>query len=389
MKILALSHSCVTDLNQQLFVALNKKPDVQIELIVPANWISDITGKPQTPRLLPSVDFPVHVLPVAIPGNVSLHFYHRLAAKRFQAFAPDLLLSTQESWSFSHFQAGRVARKLGIPIVFQMNQNILKHYPPPFRWLEQHAYRTAAAATACTEEARQVLLHKGLRAPSHIVPFGVDLTLFHQAQSAPLRRPLGLNGSLVVGYMGRFVPEKGLDTLIEAARMLYQEQPTLDFRVLLVGSGPGEDALRQQIAAAGLTDRFHFTGSIPHDQAGDYLRCMDIFVLPSRTTPSWKEQFGRVIIEALACGVPVVGSDSGQIPHLIRETKGGMVFAEGDASDLAQKLLALASDRSLRQEMGQNGSNSVQAKYTFEAVAGQLHRILTDILTDAAKVSCL
>lgn len=382
MKILALSHSCVTDVNQQLFVALQRKPDVQVELIIPAHWRSEYTGQAQTPRLLPAVDFPVHQIPVGMPGQVSLHWYRCLAAKRFRAFAPDLLLSTQEPWSLSHFQAIRVARKLGIPIVFQTNQNIHKRLPPPFCWLEGQAYRTAAAGLAYSEEARQVLIRKGLRAPTHVVPYGLDLSLFHAADSAPLRRRLGLGSRLVLGYLGRFVPEKGLDTLIEAARKLREACPTLDFQALLIGSGPEEDALRQQVAAAGLTERFVFTGSVPHTQAGDYLRCADIFILPSRTTPSWKEQFGRVLIEAMACEIPVVGSDSGQIPHLLHETGGGMIFAEGNADGLAQTLGTLAVTPSLRQQLGRTGALSVQQRYTFDAVATQLHGIFQAILSE-------
>jgi glycosyltransferase involved in cell wall biosynthesis len=102
---------------------------------------------------------------------------------------------------------------------------------------------------------------------------------------------------------------------------------------------------------------------------------MDVFALPSRTTPTWKEQFGRVIIEAMACAVPVVGSDSGQIPHLIRETGGGVVFHEGDVEDFTAKLLSLVDDPAGRRRMGMTGRAVVQERYTFDAIARQLHRI--------------
>jgi glycosyltransferase involved in cell wall biosynthesis len=92
--------------------------------------------------------------------------------------------------------------------------------------------------------------------------------------------------------------------------------------------------------------------------------------------PNWKEQFGRVIIEALACAVPVVGSDSGQIPVLLRETEGGLIFKEGDADDLAKTLVGLIAHPEERQKLGQAGKRSVDERFTCEAVARQLHRIL-------------
>ena len=380
MKILALSHSCVSDVNQQLFVALSRLPDVRVELIVPANWVSDITGLPQKPRLLPNVAFPVHALPVAMPGHVSLHFYPRLPLKRLRQFAPDIVLSSQEPWSLSHAQAGRLARRLGVPVTFQTNQNIEKRYLPPFRQMERRAYREAALAMAYSEEARQVLLRKGLRVPSAVVPYGTDLTQFRPGRAEPLRRELGLNGSVVVGYLGRLVPEKGLDTLIGAVARLTRQDPAPDLKVLIVGAGSEEAALRGLVARAGLTPCFVFAGTVPHAEAGEYLRAMDVFVLPSRTTPAWKEQFGRVIVEALACEVPVVGSDSGQIPHLLRETGGGLVFAEGDDAELAERLGALCRDAARRRELGRTGGRAIRARYGFEAVAAQMHGLFRDTL---------
>lgn len=383
MKVLVISHSCVADVNQQQFVALGRLPGVQIELILPARWKSEYAGRPQPPRLLPAVDFPVHCLPVALPGQVSLHFYKRLPLARLRRFGPDVVLSAEEPWSLSGLQAVWLSRKLGAALVFQTNQNISKRYPPPFSLIERLSYRRASVALAYSEEARQVMLRKGLRKPSRVVPYGTDVALFHGEPNAALRRELGLGESVVLGYLGRFVPEKGLDTFVEAVAQIVGREPEAPIKALMVGAGPEEQSLRRAIEAAGLRERFVFTGAVSHKEAGAYLRCMDVLVLPSRTTPSWKEQFGRVIIESLACGVPVVGSNSGQIPHLLRDTGGGLVFQEGDAGDLAEKLGALAGDAALRRRLGAQGGQTVRRRYTCEAVADQLYRVFEEALASA------
>jgi glycosyltransferase involved in cell wall biosynthesis len=382
MKVLVISHSCVTDVNQQQFAALNAIPDTEVALIIPSVWRSEYTGKRHKPGLLPSITFPIYQAPIAIPGHISLHFYTSLPLKELRRFGPDVLLSTQEPWSFSGLQAVWLARELRCPLVFQTNQNLLKKYPPPFSWIEQISYRTAKVALSYSEEARQVLLRKGCQLPSQVVSYGTDLSLFHPHGSESKRCELNLCGKIVVGYLGRFVPEKGLDTLVEAAKILQTQCPSLPFSVLLVGSGPEETTLKQKIRQVGLEKHFVFAGAVPHREAGAYLNCMDIFALPSRTTATWKEQFGRVILEALACGIPVVGSDSGQIPHLLQETGGGLVFEEGNACALATQLGRLIHQPRTRACLGHIGREAVHASFTFEAVAAQLHGILQSVAAE-------
>lgn len=376
MKILVISHSCVTDVNQQQFIDLSCLPDVQVLLMMPDIWRSDLTGELHEPTILPTVTFPVCKVPIAIPGNVSLHFYKQLPLKRLRQFGPDVILSTQEPWSLSGLQAVILAKLLRIPLVFQTNQNIKKNYPPPFSWIEQLSYRTASTALAYSEEARQVMLAKGLKRPSRVVPYGTDISLFQKNPNFTLRQTLGVDGKVVLGYIGRIVTEKGLDTLVEAVAVLQSRQPSAEIAVLIVGTGEGEETLRAQIKQRDLQSSFVFAGAVTHRQAGEYMNCIDIFVLPSRTTPTWKEQFGRVIIEAMACGIPVVGSDSGQIPILIQGTGGGLVFAEGEAEDLAEKLFSLIHCPAHCELLGETGRSAVRTSYTYKAVARQLYDVL-------------
>ena len=109
--------------------------------------------------------------------------------------------------------------------------------------------------------------------------------------------------------------------------------------------------------------------------AAAYAR-FDVLVLPSRTTPTWKEQFGRVIIEALWCGVPVIGSDSGEIPWLIELTGGGLVFPEGDSDALARGCSSYATRRRLRAGLAERGRAAVERLFAPAAATDALERLL-------------
>jgi glycosyltransferase involved in cell wall biosynthesis len=117
------------------------------------------------------------------------------------------------------------------------------------------------------------------------------------------------------------------------------------------------------------------TGLSHEDMLDAYAR-MDVLVLPSRTLPTWKEQFGRVIVEALAAEVPVIGSDSGEIPWLLRLTGGGTTFPEGDVAALAARLAAFREDRAHARAFGARGREAVQRLFTVPAVADRLEALL-------------
>jgi glycosyltransferase involved in cell wall biosynthesis len=108
---------------------------------------------------------------------------------------------------------------------------------------------------------------------------------------------------------------------------------------------------------------------VPHEQTPEYLSAFDVLVLPSETQPNWKEQFGRVVIEAMACGTPVVGSDSGEIPKLIADTGGGLIFTERQPQELAGQLAKLVRDPALRAELAARGRQAAGSRYALPAIA--------------------
>ena len=199
-----------------------------------------------------------------------------------------------------------------------------------------------------------------------IPQFGVDPELY-----APGRRPEGRG--FVLGYVGRLVEQKGVDLLLEALAGLAGV-----WRAYILGSGPQLEALQAQARQLGLADRVSFDPWIPSAEMPAYYRQLDALVVPSRTWPNWKEQFGRVLIEAMACGVPVIGSDSGEIPHVIGDA--GLVFPEGQTEALQAVLNRLLGDLDLRADLACRGRERVLARYTQAQVAGQTYQVYQSIL---------
>jgi glycosyltransferase involved in cell wall biosynthesis len=173
-----------------------------------------------------------------------------------------------------------------------------------------------------------------------------------------------------IGFAGRLVKEKGLDTLVRAVRRLGPE-----VELIIAGDGPLRSWL-EEIDLGGA--RLRVIRGTEHTEMADVYAQMDVLVLPSRTTSTWAEQFGRVLVEAMWCGTPVIGSDSGEIPHVIHATGGGEVFPEGDAAALAALVARLIADRPLRETLAQRGRDRVEALFSVTTVADQFEETLHD-----------
>src|SRR5207245_1339085 len=170
--------------------------------------------------------------------------------------------------------------------------------------------------------------------------------------------------------------QKGLLVLLEAVARLNE-----DVRILLVGNGPLKVKLLEKAQALSLDGRLELREGVPHHEVSQYLERMTVLVLPSLTTPTWKEQFGHVLIEAMASGVPVVGSDSGAIPEVIGEA--GLVVPEGDVRALAEAVHRLISTPGLRTNVASRGRLRVLAEYTNGTVARRLAAFWQDVVSDA------
>jgi glycosyltransferase involved in cell wall biosynthesis len=180
-------------------------------------------------------------------------------------------------------------------------------------------------------------------------------------------------GPLRVGFVGALAVHKGVDTLIEAVGGL-----RTPFVLSIAGDGPDRPRLEVKANTSPAASRIRFRGRIPNAELPDFLRTLDVLVVPSITMPNWNEQFGRIIIEAMACAVPVIGSTCGSIPEIVGE--GGVVFPERDAGELRTTLESLATDRSALQGLSQRARQRVLEHFSWERVAPRILKIYLELL---------
>ena len=361
MRVLMISKACVTALYRSKVVYLNQlAPSWQVGLVVPDRWGS-LPFEPGDA----DESYPLYRLPIRLSGRNHLHWYPRLQAV-VDAFQPDLLHIDEEHYSVITGMAATIARQRRIPSVFFTWQNIFKRYPLPFRLIEHQVFHSTVRAIAGNREAKGVLLRKGYAKPIHVIPqFGTDTRWFYPRRDEAFRAQLGLARTFAVGYVGRLVADKGLDDLWEAAVPLLTRYPAM--RLVFVGSGPWQTRGEQLAREARMSSRIVWIPWAGSQDMPQIINALDVLVLPSRTTVRWKEQFGRVLTEAMAVRVPTVGSDSGEIPYVIGNA--GLIVPEQNPRALGAQLERLYHDRALRRKLADRGLKRVHEHFSQEAIA--------------------
>jgi len=389
MRILMISKACVVGAYQRKLEEIAACPGIELTLAVPAAW-RDERGVLRLERAH-TQGYTLVVEPLLFNGSFHFHFYPRLG-RLLAELKPDVMHMDEEPYNFATWHAFRLARRSGAKLLFFSWQNLLRHYPFPFNYFERDVLRSAHAAIVGNREAVDVWRAKGYTGPINVIPqFGVDPEIFRPKDEGGTLRVKDEDGknshakyssfiphpsSFTIGYAGRLVYQKGIDLLLRAAAEL---PPTA--RVHLLGSGPERVRLQHLAAQLGLQDRLRIEALIPSTQMPNYFAGLDCLVLPSRTQPTWKEQFGRVLIEAMACGVPVVGSTCGEIPNVIGEA--GLTFAEEDVAALASHLRRLQASPVEREALAARGRARVLEHYTHRQIAQETVEVYRSITPTA------
>jgi glycosyltransferase involved in cell wall biosynthesis len=364
VRVLMISKACVVGAYQKKLEEMARLPEVELTVVVPPFW-QDAAGRIELERRY-TAGYELVVEPIALNGNYHLHFYPRLG-RQVRRLRPDIVHIDEEPYNLATAHSLWLARRVGAKSLFFSWQNIGRRYPLPFRLLEKHVLKRVDFGLAGNTESVAVWRAKGYTGPLEVIPqFGVDPDLF-----VPARRPAGRG--FIVGYVGRLVEEKGVDLLLLALSRLEGA-----WRAYILGNGPARESLQERAGTLGLAGRVSFDDAIPSIQMPGYYRQLDVLVLPSRTRPNWKEQFGRVLVEAMACGVPVVGSDSGEIPNVIGDA--GLIFPEGRADALRAHLARLMQDKELRTDLAERGRERVLACYTQAQIAARTYNVYRTLL---------
>lgn len=375
-RVLLVSHSSVVDVYQDKLRHLARQPGIELTLLLPeryreGNRVVEAYKGDGTYRVI------TRPAPFAERGRQN-GFWFRGLRSVFRTVRPDILHLEEEPESLVSVQLVRHALRMKRPpsIVGFTWRNWPMPYP---HWPLWHPKRILFsllqgitiphldAIIAGTHDAEPEYRKLGYEGPVSLIPqYGVDPGLYRPLPDRrdAVRERLGLHGnSLVVGFVGRVMRMKGLDVLVDALTMTKDR----DITVAILGDGDYADAVRERARNNGVADNIRFLAGVPAREVPDILNAFDVLTIPSLSAPHWREQFGRVIIEAMACRVPVIGSDSGEIPWVIGDA--GIVTPEGDAQALANAIVRMHDDPDERRRLALAGERRVHRHYTNERLA--------------------
>lgn len=379
MRVVMVSKALVVGEYQRKLEEMARLPGIELAAIVPAGWQGRYDAAPL--ERAHTAGYELMIAPIAFNGQHHLHFYPTIGTLLRQLH-PDVLHMDEEPYNLATWQALRAGQAVGARCLFFTWQNLLRRYPWPFRHFELANYRRSMHAIAGNRAAEEVLQTKGYTGPVTVIPqFGIDPDAFCPLQDQhPMKAGAGSvdasqrRHDIVIGYAGRLVPEKGVDVLLRACAAL----PFRDWSVRIMGDGPERSHLAALADELGIAGQTSFLGRLPSTHAPGFYQTLDVLVLPSLSRPNWVEQFGRVLVEAMGCEIPVIGSDSGEIPATIGDA--GLVFPEGDALTLAKGITSLAENPTLRADLARSGRARALAHFTHQQIAAETvlvyHRML-------------
>jgi glycosyltransferase involved in cell wall biosynthesis len=297
-------------------------------------------------------------VPTLFTGRPQRHLYLVNPVSILKRLRPATLFIEAEPHSVSALQWGAAAQSLRIPFGVQAAENLERPLPAPVvryrTWVLQRARFVVARSATAAQRAHEW----GARGEVVVLPHAIPEWKVSRVPSKVF----------TVGFAGRLVPEKGVRDLVESFH--HMKSPA---ELVFFGDGPLKSEIEQS------SPNVTVVANLTHEQMAEAYASIDLLVLPSRSTPTWQEQFGRVLVEALSCGVPVVGSTSGEIPWVISTTGGGQVFPEGDVAALAALLDQFAVDPEQRGRFARQGGEVVARMFSTPAVAKKLGDLLSAI----------
>jgi len=368
--VLRIAHASLTPVLRARERALVRLfPEIDLELVTTSRWReAEVDVEAVADDL-----FPVAMARPLLSRHIQLFAYDpRPVIAALRRHRPHLIDLTHEPYSVACAEVLTLCNWYApqARIVMQTCQNIFRIYPIPFRWLERRAFQRVDAAHTCSETVNEVLIAKGFKKPIAVIPFGVNTEAFSRSRMTD-RDP---HQPLTIGFVGRMLPGKGLNLLSQALGLLSSEK----WNLLAVGDGPERASFESSLAAQGMVDRSRFTGAVSYEQMPEFFKQIDLLVMPTETTERIREQFGRVLVEAMAGCIPVIGSTCGAIPEVIADA--GLVFPEGDVQALAEAMRRMLSDADLRERCAILGKARVEKNYSWDVVARKTFDLFAQVL---------
>jgi glycosyltransferase involved in cell wall biosynthesis len=356
-KVLVVSHACTVAANQLVYAEVAGRGTI-VHLVVPRRWANQYAPGGFDAEALSSLADDVTQVPVLGRGRPQRHVYLARCSALLERIDPGVVLIEEEPFSLAALQWSRVARRAHVAFGVQLAETKDRRLPLPVRRWRRDVLSSAAFVVARSPAAADLARRWGAR--------GEVAVLAHGVEEAPAR-PVP-SGPFTVAYVGRLDAEKGIEDLLAAFGSI-----EVDARLVIAGDGP----LRGRAERAG--DRVRLLGAVPHASVGDVYAMADLTCVPSRTTDTWEEQFGRVLVESLVHGVPVLATSTGSIPWVLGETGGGVLVPERDPAALARAITQAAADRGKTAALGLAARQRALDKFSVPAVATSVVELLARV----------
>lgn len=372
IKVLFSWHAAVLAANQNYLHHLAADPGLEITLLIPPRWDESTS---MVDAYIPPADSPYRVrIDQVKKAYKGLSFRYKNIRATLEEVKPDVIFLYEEPYSYVAWQILYWQRKIcpQAKFVFYTWQNLDCNYSFLHKLAEKYVFKHSAAGVAGSHDVENILRLRGFSKQIRRVPLALDPTDFPVAEGSVLRDELKLH-NFTIGYIGRLAKEKGLEDLFHALALLSDRS----WQLLLIGSGPDESALRNLAIQLHIAAKITWIPYVKNTEMYRYYPVMDVFILPSRTTVDWKEQFGRVLIESMICGTPVIGSSSGEIPLVIGDA--GLVFSERDVPGLVNVIEKLMDDAQLQKFLSIAGRERVLEHFTWQRIAQQTASIIREV----------
>lgn len=370
MKILVIGHPLVVSANRKIWNEVAAHDGVEVDMIVPETWKSNLIK-----NLIYSFDEETDesinkIYPIACFRKGSGSFYFFNPIKTFNILRQkkyDRIVLTQETWALSLLEL-ILLKLLSInsktKTFIWVCQNIKKEKLFFLRFFERFTTSNLESILCCCSEIKEVITWKGIKTKCQYFPFSFDGNQY--PTDLKVIKPCSPD-IMTLGYLGRISEEKGINLIIQALDVF--KEKNIKVKLVVAGAGPMEQILSSR-------DEVEYLGTIPHNEAYKFYEQIDIFVLPSQTRPFWKEQFGRVIIESVASGKPIVGSSSGAIPEVMGNISMPYIFQEKSLESLIQQTLQAWEDIQSGQinEIMKKSKERTFELYSHESVAKRFLR---------------
>ena len=380
LRLLFVGHSYCVGLNRRIphWIARLGCARWDVTVAAPTSFPGDLRRFATTREVteLPEL----RTLPVHLASRIHLFFYGsgvRALLKR----PWDLIYLWEEPYIVAGGQIAALSPSK-TPLIYYTCQNLVKNYPPPFRQIEQFCFRRSSGWLAIGQTTLETQIgRKFIGKPCEVISPGVDTEAFNidRAARTTVRQSLGWDTPTpIIGFAGRFVEEKGLLFLMSVL-----DGVKSPWRALFIGGGPLQPMLEDWHRRH--RDKVRILNGIDHADMPAYFNALDFLCLPSRSTPRWREQFGRVIIESFACGVPVIGSASGEIPMVIDDA--GVVVNENDQIAWIAAVEALLNNPRQRAQLGDRCRDLALNRHSHAAVASRHLQFFERILSSSERGS--